>query len=801
MRSIKVRGFFRKVGEWQLSNRLPLLAAIVAATALGAVGLPRLVTSTGAEDWFDDSDAIKRDTDRFQDIFGNEEGVAILVKSDDVFRPEVLTAIRDVGDELLRSVPYANRVTSLASLEISVGNDEGMEIVDPFGDGVPADPAEIERARGLILSRDSLRNRIVSDDCEETWVSLSLHAYPKGDELARGEIEPMYAVGAAARRILEDPRWKSDAYEFLPVGTPYTESEEMETVTREATIRVATGFVAMALCLALFLRSVRGLLVPVFTTVAGIAFVFGVMGWAGIKADATLMSLPVVLGMALSVGYSIHLVNAIKASLRTTGVRREAVIEAVSETGWPIFFTAATTIAGLVSFLFADIGPLRWLGLACSSVVFTVYVYVFTLVPVLMSFGKDAEPVAAPVGGDTPREAAGGSLFYRFGTALLRYRRSALAVTAVVIAAFVPGIGRTEVNMDYFEMMGMRIPYIQRLDEVVRSSLGSYLDYNVMITFPEADAAKDPSVMRRLDEFMGVVGRYDMTKKAGDTPKASSVLDIVKEMNRTLNGDDPAFYAVPDDPEMLSQLLFLYEISGGTGLSEWVSEDYSSLRAQFELAGYDANGVVRDIDRIKELGARLFPDAGIAVIGGAANYAEMNRKIVVGQLASFGAAFVIICAFMIVAFGSFKTGLIAMIPNVTPVIVIGGLMGYMGWSLDMLTMTVMPMILGIAVDDTIHFISRIKTEYERGYDYDESVRRSFRSIGSTMFMTTAILCAAFVMYTFSPMNTLYKIGMLATVGLASALVADYTLTPILISVTKPFGKRTDRKNAVESEVA
>lgn len=800
MNLMKINDVFRRVGTWQIAKRIPLLIGCIAITAIGISGVPRLTTSSGEEGWFDDSESIKKDTDRFQDIFGNEESIAILVKAKDVFDPEVLRAINDAGTELLEGVPYANRVTSLATAEISVGTEEGIEVITPFEDGIPEDKAEIEKARDLVLSRQSLKNRLVSDDCTETWVHLSLHAYPKEGELGKGEKDPLYVVGEAARKILEDPKWKSDTYTFYPAGTPYTESEELEWFSRETTKRVIMGFIAMIVCLLVFLHSFRGILIPAFTTVAGIAVVFGIMGWTGVKADATLMSLPIILGMALSVGYSIHLFNAIKCNLRKTGRRKEAVIDAVAETGWPILFTALTTIAGLISFLFANIGPLRWLGLACSSVVMTVYLYTFVLVPVLLSFGHDREPIpASEFNGGIAGIGRADHIFGCFGEVVIRRAKPILAISLIAFAAFIPGIGRSGVNMDYFEMMGMKIPYIQRLDRIINSKLGSYLDYNVMIAFPEADTAKAPNVMNRLDRFMTTVGGYKMTKRAGETPKAASVLDIVKEMNRTLNSDDPVFYAVPDDPDMLAQLLFLYEISGGTGLSQWVSDDYSCVRAQFDITGYDANGLVRDIDAIKKLGAELFPEAKISVIGGAANYAAMNRKIVVGQLISFAAAFAIICVLMMITFGSVLTGLIAMIPNVAPVIIVGGLMGYLGWPLDMLTMTVMPMILGIAVDDTIHFTNNVKLEIERSGDYRNAVIITFRSVGKAMFMTTAILCACFIMYVFSPLNTLMRIGTLAAVGLSSALLADYMLTPVLVYLTKPFGTKFPKTESQQKE--
>ena len=148
----------------------------------------------------------------------------------------------------------------------------------------------------------------------------------------------------------------------------------------------------------------------------------------------------------------------------------------------------------------------------------------------------------------------------------------------------------------------------------------------------------------------------------------------------------------------------------------------------------------------------------------------------------------IIAILMIIAFSSLTTGLIGMIPNLAPVLCIGAFMGWGNISLDMLTMTIMPMILGIAVDDTIHFTNRTKLEFERTGSYLEALKITFREIGKTLGMTTFILCSMFAVFCTSPMSSLARIGLFTIIGLGSALIADYTLTPVLLYITKPFGK-------------
>ena len=174
--------------------------------------------------------------------------------------------------------------------------------------------------------------------------------------------------------------------------------------------------------------------------------------------------------------------------------------------------------------------------------------------------------------------------------------------------------------------------------------------------------------------------------------------------------------------------------------------------------------------------------------GTAVNFADLNEYIVFGELYSFVTSIISIAILMALVFGSLRLGLIGLIPNVTPIIAIGAIMGYSGVPLDMMTMTIMPMMLGIAVDDTIYFITHSKLEFEEGENYDEAIIGTFRTIGKTIGATTVILCASFASYSTSLIDGIVRIGLFGALGLFIALVADYLMTPILIYMLKPFKK-------------
>ena len=790
MKVLEINKAFRKFGEIQVKFRWLFLLGMFVITAIGLSGLRKFVAEDLQEDWFGDKEKIKLATDRFEETFGNEDVITVLVQTKDVFDSDVLNMIDRLGNEMMETIPYARDVMSVVEVSVAKGTDDGMQVVTPFEDGIPdthtaEGKAEMESIKKFLLSREAIANKLVSEDATETWVILYLYGYGEEDNKAR---TGMYKAGRAAHKLLEDPKWQSDKWNLICAGTPYTECEESDVMRKEMSRNLFSGFIAMIICLILFVRSLRGLVVPLFSTVGGIGVVFGFMSYFGIVADQNMMTIPILLGMALSVGYSIHYINSFKLHFRQTGLRKDSVIMSVEETGWPLFFTALTTIASLISFALVDIGPLKWLGLTSSATVLVIFLYAIILIPVLLSFGKDKKQKQSA----TAQKVTKADLaFESFGERVLKHSKAVIIVGFAMIVVFIPGIFRIRVTLDYIEMLGLKIPYIARLAKLQDTQLGSVYSYKILIEYPDVDEFKKPERMFALEKLENKLGNLSLTRKSNGKPRVKSVLDIVKETNRMLNGDDPAYYSIPDDEDLLTQELFLYEITGGSRLYDWLNADYNMAYVNVNLATYNSSQIASNIADAEKAAEELFPGAEVSAIGAVAEFAEMNGKIVRGELKSFTGSFIMIAAMLILVFMSIRTGLIGMIPNITPVIILAGIMGYFRFQLDMMTMTIMPMILGIAVDDTIHFINHVKYYYEVHGNYKDAILRTYLEIGKTMCMTTLIICAMFLIYAFSPMNTMHRIGMLSIVGLTAALAADYLMTPVLIYVTKPFGKEFD----------
>ena len=781
MKVKKINDWFEKFGRFEVKHRWGFIAGLAVLTIICCLGLPRLKLDNGEEDWFDDWETTKINQDHFESIFGSTDSLMAHIKAKDVFDPEVLQMIDELGDELLNRVPYADSITSLMELSVPIGTEDGFEVTSPFEDGVPSDPRELAEKRAFIMSRESLVNALVSEDCTETWLIVNLEQYSEGLD------EAMQKIAPPAMAIFTDPKYQSDKWEIKPAGLSYTEYEEEKAITTQCISRIGIGFIVMLIFLIVFIRSLRGVIVPSIATVGAICSTLGASAWLNIKGNNTMLLVTVLLAMALAVGYAVHYINSFKMYFRKTGKRKESIVMGIRDSGWALSFTVITTMAGMLSFLSAGIRPMRWVGGITAAAVLAVFIFEIILLPCLYSFGKDKEPDPTFVQneGSTKSDLR----VEEMGKSILNKKWITVVAGSAVIIAMIPGLFKIKVNMNYADMMGERTPYIHRLMEITRSQLGSQYSYEVLVEYPDEDALKNPIVLKNMDVLAERIGTLSQTKVSNGKPRVSSVTKVIKEMNRTLNGDDPAAYVIPDDQDMVSQVMFLYEISGGSDLYNYVSEDFKAGYLHIELAGYDGEEIVQNLACVKEWIEELFPDASNAgVVGEVVQYAHMNGKLVRGSIKSIGTSLIVILLLLIIAFTSFRTGFFAMIPNVAPIVIIGGIMGYAGVNLDMITAMIMPMILGIAVDDTIHFTNHIKYHFELTGNYRSAVLNSYREIGKTMIMTTVILCAMFGIFLTSTMTVLVNIGWLSIVGLGSALIADYTLTPVLLYITKPFGK-------------
>jgi predicted RND superfamily exporter protein len=355
----KINDWFRGAGETILRLRWLNIAFFACMLAFTVVGMGRIESDVDQDNWFMEDDALLAVKDRFEQIFGNDDFCAVLVETENVFTPEVLSAIREMGRELVNKVPYADDVVSLTDLEFTYGTGEGMEIIDLVSDPVPTSPQAMEQIRERAYSKPVIRNRMVSADGRRTWIVLRMKPIPDDWEKDYDE-NPDLAIGRIVNEIAGQAKYRD--LHPKTTGLPVVNVEKRNFFQTEVPRLLGLSLLLTVIVLALALRNFRGVVFPLITAVSAIVIVFGLQGYLGISTDPFMIFLPVFLSLAVSIGYSIHVFNYFKREFWKTGRRREALVHAVEETGWPLLFSALTTVAALLSFMFIPLRPIRWVG-------------------------------------------------------------------------------------------------------------------------------------------------------------------------------------------------------------------------------------------------------------------------------------------------------------------------------------------------------------------------------------------------------------------------------------------------------
>lgn len=774
-----INAWFEKRAKGLIRYRWFLLAGFAMVLLISYYGTTLIKVDVSNESNFLPNDPIRKQTKEFEELFGNDQFVAVMVENEDLFSREVLMLLRELHQELYDSVPFAENVTSLIDVEFTRGTEYGMAIEQIVPEDIPDTKEKLSEIRNKAFSKKNFRERLISSDGTQTWIMIKLLPFPENWEESYEEY-PQLMVGSAVDRILEKEKYA----ELHPRGTgmPYLAHEKREYFEKETARVMGFALLMAILVLAIALRSFKGVLIPLITAFSSIIIVNGLIGFSGIPVDNMVMVFPLLIGLAVALAYSIHIYSFYKRYFLKNGSRKGAVIHAVGEMGWPVFFTALTTVSALLSFLFIPIKTVRFIGLTTAAVVATTYFVLIILMPALLSFGKDRKP--------HPVYAKNGGTFFerklsQLGDWVINHTRLVVPVYLLITGVLIFGLSRVEADIDIRKNIGLKVPYVNELFEVTQTELGALYSYDVVIKLDEAGKAKDPEVLKSMEILSREIENFPLTKRT------HSLLDIIKDMNQVLHEDSQAAYVIPGNREMIAQLLLLYENAGGTESEYWVDYDYRHLRIQVQMDNMRASEARKEYRQIEELASELFPGAEISVVGTMPQFMKMIFYIIHGQIISFCIAFLVITVILMVVFGSVKIGLIGLIPNITPAIVIGGILGFAGIPLDTSTVIIMPMILGLAVDDTIHFINHGKLEFSRTGSYRTSITRTFGSVGVALFFTTLILSAVFLIYMTSEVKTYFNTGLLAISGILSALLADYLVTPGLFKWFRIFGKESE----------
>jgi hypothetical protein len=379
-------------------------------------------------------------------------------------------------------------------------------------------------------------------------------------------------------------------------------------------------------------------------------------------------------------------------------------------------------------------------------------------------------------------------------------QRSGLVLVAwtLFVVISIAGISRLTIGHDMVKWL----PPIDSQRQAItflNENLGGAATFEVLISSPNENGLHDPELLRKIDEVRAVTEGFTSNSIIAD--RALSIVDVVKETHRALNENQSEFYVIPDNRELISQELLLFENSGSDDVEDLVTSQFDTARITVRVPLVDGALYLPFLEAYSaRLTKILGDDVSVQLTGGTVLLANTIHAALSTMIRSYATALVIISVLMMLLLGSVRVGLLSMIPNLVPVIFALGLMGWLGIPIDMLNLMLGSIVIGLAVDDTIHFMHNFRREIEATGQVDLAVENTLRGTGQALLLTSCVLASGFLIYTQAYMHMLFNFGVLTASAIAVAFLADLTLAPALVSKVN-WSKRMGRVRSEAITVA
>lgn len=618
---------------------------------------------------------------------------------------------------------------------------------------------------------------------------------------------------------------------FYPAGNPSLMSWVYEVL--QTMLWLAAGMIAIfVILLRTLFRSFSAVVWSITTILLSLLWSWGLTVLVGATLS-TMVTLTVMLVFAVGIADCVHVMSAYFVFRKQGEEHLPALSHAYEKTGLAILVTSLTTMAGVLALTFSDLMPIRVFGLMSALGVMLAFLFTVVLLPILLSLWHppadtgnssastllqrwQALPLSVQIAAllltiTLVMTLAGVgvgaylSLIAAITLIVLRWQAqilelclrvvsarpgTVLALFAVIFAASLYGTSQVRIDSNVAELARDYSPPRIAYNMVDEHMAGAQV-ISVMIDTGISDGLMEPAMLQAMETLQAHISeRYP-----DDISRTYSLANIVKDTYQVMNRDDPAFYRIPDDAVTVSQLMYLFNSANPEERRSLVSDDFS--RSHITLNAYNA-GSYQYQQFFEELGEEIdtvfgplqaqFPDLQVTVTGSVPLMMRAMDEIAQSQYSSFLLALGVISVIMIITLGSVQAGLISVVPNLIPALLTFGVMGLLGITLDTDTLLIAPVIIGVAVDDTIHFMTSYRLELIKTRNMQQALENTLRDVGRAVMFTTLILGLGFAILSFSEYLGIAKIGMFGGLAIFVALLCDLLLLPALLMIFKPrFG--------------
>lgn len=753
--------FERWFGHWIIQHRWWWLFLIPVLVFFAASGGQHLTFTTNYRIFFSEENPQLKAFEAMERTYTQDDNVLFLLMPDsgDVFTNEVLSAVEELTEQAWQT-PYSIRVDSITNFQHSYAEGDDLIVGDLVEGAEELFVTELDRVRKIALEEPLLVNRLVSPKGHVTAVNVTLQL-PRVDET-----QEVPDVVAFSRKIADEFRAKYPEIKLYLSGMAFMNNAFSEASKKDMSSLVPISLGVMLLMLALLLKGLWATFAVLLVIIMSVMAAMGLGGFIGLPLSPPSVSSPTVI-LTMAIATSVHVLVTFYQVLAKGEDRKAAMAESLRINLQPVFLTSLTTAIGFLVMNFSDAPPFRHLGNFVALGVMASFIISLTFLPALMSI----LPVKAK-----PKPQGKALFMERFGHWVVKNNRTLLWGMALVVIALISFIPRNELNDVFVRYFDTRIEFRQHAD-VLDKHLGGLYRIDYSLPAGEPDGISDPDYLGKLKEFT------EWLRFQPEVVHVNSISDVMRRLNKNMHSDDPEWYRVPESRELAAQYLLLYEMSlpYGLDLNNQINVDKSATRLSVTTKILSTKEVLALDDRVQQWFQVNAPQMAADGTSPTIMFANIGKRNINSMLTGTSVALVLISFILVVALRSIKIGMISLVPNLVPAAMGFGLWGLMVGQVGLSLSVVMGMTLGIVVDDTVHFLSKyLRARREQGLNAEDAVRYAFSSVGQALLVTSIVLVAGFMVLALSAFYLNAGMGLLTSIVLILALLADFLFLPALL---------------------
>ena len=692
----------------------------------------------------------------FRDQFEHDDNFLLvgLKPKEGILNTKFLTSVDSATNKIQRS-DYAERVYSIANFRYFIKS--------PFGFiDYPAlhiyEPEKYAVDSGRIKLDERISGKLISDNFTTTVIFI------KTDDTLSQQ-ESVLFIDDVKQSLQE-----SGISDYHLLGKSNFQVELVKLQRKEFFLYSMLSVLLVAVVTYLLFRKIWAVLISMTTVAISLIIFTGILGFSQIEQNVMSTLFPIVI-IIIGISDAIHFLGKYIIELRKNNKREIALFKTLSDIGFATLLTAVTSAIGFLTMLTSNVPPIRFFGVLSALGVLLVYIVVLFLIsPLLKLFTlKQLDKF-----GYAGENKWGGivEIIYNSGK---NHTRKMLTISAVILLIFTYGM--TQITTDIHLEAGM--PKNAKITEdfhFFEENFNGFRPFEIAAVAQNNYVISDPVVLREIEKVEAFVKQQEIINGL------QSITMVYKSLNRAYNGDNPAEYKLPEDENMFSIYDRDLKRVKLSELNILISEDkkYGRISGFLSDAGTDSIRVVQK--KINEFITQNtnpeivdFKITGTGIIFDK-NTEYLRNNIISGVLLAF-LCIGIVMAFM---FRNWKMVIISIIPNVIPLVVCAGIMGLLKIELDAPTSIIFGISYGIAVDDTIHFLSKFKIEKQKGFSTEQAIRNTFQETGKAVFSMSVILFFGFMILLISPTAATFNIGLLTGITLFSAVWPDVYLLPYML---------------------